>query len=110
MEKRKRFFSSGGPGGEIWPSRAQGRARARAGASAPAQSRPTARNGAGARETTPLPRAHASRRAGGGDGASGEPADRGENPVAGGSTAIRRWRPGSWASGRRPSTRRGWRA
>jgi hypothetical protein len=43
-----------------------------------------------------------------GAGRTGRPWGKTRLPV--GSTAIRRRRPGSWASGRRPSMRRGWRA
>jgi hypothetical protein len=52
-KKKKKVFGSGGPGVQ---NPAQPCAGARAGASAPTQPRPTARNGAGTREMTPFPR------------------------------------------------------
>jgi hypothetical protein len=70
MEKKKEkgFWLWWAGGGEIWPSRAQGRARARARRPSHGPRREIAR----ARERRcHFHRAHASGRAGGGDGANG---------------------------------------
>jgi hypothetical protein len=109
--KKKRNFSTGGPGGNSGPARRSALASARA----PAQLRPKAGDGAGARgdDSVSVGPTRQRERKGGGrryGRRRGEPVVRGEGtrpPV--GSVAIRRRWPGSWATGRCLSTGRGWR-